>query len=223
MESWATSCDETKRLAALHHYRILDTYDEGFFGKIVNDLARQFHFSIAGIALVDGERQWSKAVVGMPRRCIPRRHGFCTYAIQSEQPLVVPDARLDARFRHMPKVQLNGGIRGYAAAPLIDRHGYRIGAVCVADTTPRRFRPAQVDGLQAVARRVMRHIELHRLRLLHQTRLWDFLLRSADDAHARADARAAADFIELTYALLDEEEYDRGMGDACLNRGAVVH
>ena len=201
METVPCPVNETARVAALRNYQILDTDEEGFFGQIVAEVKLRFHAKIAAIALVDESRQWSKAIVGMPRRSIPRGAGFCSYTIQSNDVLVVEDARVDARFASLPLVKSQPKIRFYAGAPLIDRNGYRIGAICIADSVTRSLSTGHVTVLKSYAERVMRHIELHQLRISHRSGLSNFLLHGADAASSERDQSSAEHFIELAYAL----------------------
>jgi len=90
---------EEKRLQALQRYGILDTPPESEYDDIVQLAARLCDVPIALVSLVDRDRQWFKANVGLPgvsetERCI----SFCTFAIEQEHVFVVEDATQDARF-----------------------------------------------------------------------------------------------------------------------------
>ncbi|MFO1318274.1 MAG: GAF domain-containing protein [Burkholderiales bacterium] len=63
---------------------------------------------------------------------------FCPCAIELAAVLVVPDAVADRRFRHSTHVQGPLRVRFFAGAPLIDRRGKAIGALCIVDTVPHR-------------------------------------------------------------------------------------
>ena len=223
METVPRPANDAERVAALQHYRILDTCEDGIYTKIVQEIRQTFHTAVAGIALVDKNRQWSKAVVGLPQRSIPREQGFCSYTILSDDPLVIEDTRTDPKFAQLALVRSRPDVRFYAGAPLIDRHGYRIGAVCILDGTPRTFSPAHRASLVEFARRAMRHIELHRLRLGSGAGLADLLLQGADAAHARHDQTAAMHYIELAYALWDEREFSRNRADETRTLEAALH
>jgi len=51
--------------------------------------------------------------------------------------MVVPDARLDARFRENPVVTGPPHVRFYAGVALVSPEGYKLGDFCVWDSTPR--------------------------------------------------------------------------------------
>ena len=51
--------------------------------------------------------------------------------------MVIPDARLDSRFRENPVVTGPPHVRFYAGVALVSPEGYKLGDFCVWDTTPR--------------------------------------------------------------------------------------
>ena len=142
--------DEAERLAALRELLILDTPPEERFDRIVRFAADEFDVPIALVSLVDADRQWFKARVGLDACSTSRDAAFCGYAILDPQVLVVEDALADPRFADNPLVLGPPGIRFYAGAPL-EVAGRRIGTLCVIDTRPRRF-----DATDAAVLRAMR-------------------------------------------------------------------
>ncbi len=93
---------ETKRLAALHSYQVLDTPDEAAFDDLTHLASYIAGTPVALISLIDTDRQWFKARVGTEVDKIPRDQAFCHYTIQGEGPLEVPDTHLDERFLNNP-------------------------------------------------------------------------------------------------------------------------
>lgn len=127
-----------RRVEALNGYGVLDTPNEPEFDRIVQDAAAVLGAPIALISLLDSERQWFKAKVGLDATETPRSISFCTHAIRGTDVFVVPDAREDKLFADNPLVTGDPGIRFYAGAPLTAENGRRIGTICVIDTKPRR-------------------------------------------------------------------------------------
>ena len=80
--------------------------------------------------------------------------------LQPESLLVVPDARLDPRFKDNPLVTAEPHIRFYAGAPLLSEQGHAIGTLCVIDTKPRELSDIQIQSLEALSRQVMAHLQL---------------------------------------------------------------
>jgi EAL domain-containing protein (putative c-di-GMP-specific phosphodiesterase class I)/GAF domain-containing protein len=107
---------------------------------------------IALISLVDEDRQWFKACVGLGAEETDRRDAFCAYAIVSpESPLIVTDATLDPRFRENPFVVGPPHIRFYCGFPLTSAAGRAFGTLCVIDTVPRTLEGRQLQALRDLA------------------------------------------------------------------------
>jgi sigma-B regulation protein RsbU (phosphoserine phosphatase) len=143
--------DEAERLADLRALQILDTPAELRFDRIVGLAARIFDVPIAYIALIDADRQWFKARCGIRTLVTGRDISFCGHAILHPEPLVIPDALLDQRFRDNPLVVGEPFIRFYAGHPLAGPTGRNIGTLCVADRRPRSFDGRQCDMLRQLA------------------------------------------------------------------------
>ncbi len=152
--------DEAGRLAALRRYEILDTEPEKEFAEIVNLVKSIFNTRYAAINLIDSERQWMKASAGMePIEC-DRNDAFCDHTIRGEGALAVEDATADSRFVNNPFVTGEAHIRSYLGVPLTTPDGYNIGAICVFDTEPHKYRPADENVLVNFAKVVMSQFEL---------------------------------------------------------------
>lgn len=155
--------DETGRLAALEEANILDSLPEQEFDDIVRIASIVCGTPMAVIGLVDRDRQWYKAKVGVASDEVSRDLSFCAHTILQENVLEVPDARKDSRFSDNPLVAVDPGIRFYAGAPLCTPEGHAIGTLCVYDQTPRRLGPEQREALAALGRLVTARIESRRL------------------------------------------------------------
>jgi signal transduction histidine kinase len=157
------AADERARLAALYATQLLDTPRERRFDDLVEVAAEVCGTPIAVMNLIDHDRQWGKAMVGLDDSEGPRSESFCAVAIETpDQPLVVHDTHEDPRFVHNAMVVDDPNLRFYAGAPIIDREGFALGTVCVADRTPRELTDGQLDALAALARQAMGQIELRR-------------------------------------------------------------
>ena len=154
--------NEEKRLEALHRYRILDTAPEQAFDDFVLLASTICQTPMATMTLVDRDRQWFKAALGMCKLESAREHAFCAHTILGDEVMVVEDARDDARFAENPSVTDDPGIRFYAGAPLIDGEGMALGAICALGPQPRPLTAEQGRALQALARRVIAQLELRR-------------------------------------------------------------
>lgn len=129
--------NEDDRLQALRQLLILDTPPEERFDRIVSFAAQEFEVPIALITMVDAERQWFKASIGLDVCETSRDISFCGHAILADDTMVVADARQDPRFSDNPLVTGQPLIRFYAGAPLQLPSGENIGTICLIDHTPR--------------------------------------------------------------------------------------
>jgi GAF domain-containing protein len=160
---------DAARVAALQKYAILDTEPEQAFEDLTLLASYICKTPIAAISLVDEDRQWFKARIGLGVSQTPRDIAFCSTAIQQSDVMIVPDTFQDERFRNNPLVVSDPYIRFYAGAPLINEEGYALGTLCVVDRAPREFGPDQKEALQALSRLVLAQLELRRnLKLLKE-------------------------------------------------------
>ena len=144
--------DEDERLSALRALLLLDTPPEERFDRLARFVAEQLDVPIALLTLVDGQRQWFKARVGIDATETPRDISFCGHAIMKNDVFIVEDASRDPRFSDNPLVTGEPHIRFYAGAPLSAPGGHRIGTLCVIDTVPRTLGPVELSILDALRR-----------------------------------------------------------------------
>jgi signal transduction histidine kinase len=154
--------NEAQRLASLRDYGILDTPAEPRYDDLVKIAAAICGAPIAMVSLVDAERQWFKARVGIGFDSTSRDDAFCGHAILGPELFEIPDATLDARFTDNPLVTGSLGVRMYAGVPLVDDQRCALGTLCVMDTAPRRLTEAQREALTALAKQVMELMEAQR-------------------------------------------------------------
>lgn len=151
--------NEVNRVAALHALQVLDTPAEGEFDALVRAAALVCGVPIALISLIDNDRQWFKARMGLDATETPRNLAFCAHAILDEQIFEVPNALKDPRFAGNPLVTEAPHIRFYAGAPLTLSTGERIGTLCVIDRESRQLDAKQRDILKCLAETVAAMLE----------------------------------------------------------------
>ena len=153
---------EKARLDALHSTGLLDTPASEGFDRITRLASALFGVPIALVTLVDSERQWFKSRIGMAPQETDRAESLCALTMHGTGVMVVEDALNDARFTANVLVQGEPHIRFYAGAPLLLPSGQALGSLCVMDTTPRGFSPAECAQLQDLAALAMAQIDLAR-------------------------------------------------------------
>ncbi len=144
--------NEDDRLLALHKYAVLDTSSEPAFDSLTRAAATVCEASMAAVSLIDRDRQWFKARVGLELAETSRDISFCAHAMHDDVLLVVPDTQGDLRFRDNPLVLGKPGVRFYAGASIRADSGEPLGALCVFDTVPR---PEGLTSIQAQMLRVL--------------------------------------------------------------------
>jgi CheY-like chemotaxis protein len=149
-------------LAALRDCHILDTQPEQDFDAIVRRAAAICETPAAAVSLIEGDRCWFKARLGITDPEIPRDAGFCGYAFKSSGTFIVGDALANPRFRGVSIVTMENGYRFYTGVPLILREGVSIGTLCVLDHLPRQLRTDQLMALQQLAGSVVSLLEKRR-------------------------------------------------------------
>lgn len=177
----ALAVDEPARLEALYAAALLDTGPEFFFEEALESLLYSAPAPVALVSLVDEWRQWFKASRGLDVDETPRACAFCGYAILSDAPLIVTDARRDDRFSDNPLVRGAPHVVAYAGAPIILKRGGRIGTICIIDKAPRAWTHVEIAHLTEIAALVASYIDLRSALLRrHPQRYLDLVMSTAD-------------------------------------------
>ncbi len=111
--------------------------------------------------MVDESRAWFKSSIGFGASEVRRNDALCNFAVLTDEPLIIPDTRLDDRFVCNPFVQAEVATRFYAGAPLLDRDGFNLGTLCLLDTVPHEALTAEEEAtLVDLAAMVVDELEL---------------------------------------------------------------
>jgi signal transduction histidine kinase len=155
--------NEKERLFALREFDVVNTAPEQEYDDIVTLAAQICSIGTAHVSLIDSERQWLKAQIGLGVQNLDRNLAFCAHTILQDDIFVVPDASKDSRFHDHPMViSESDGIRFYAGLPLTTSEGYNLGALCVIDTKPRELTLDQVNSLRILSKQVIKQLELRK-------------------------------------------------------------
>jgi GAF domain-containing protein len=174
MSDLSTTVRDPRRLAALRRLVLLDSGPSEPFDRLVRLAAHTLHAPIAMLTLIDADRQYFKAAVGLPEplasiRETPLEYSICQYAVALGRPLIICDTRVEHWLDDNPAVT-ELGLTAYVGMPLVTADGYAVGTLCALDTMPRNWTDEDLINLQDLAGVAMREIRLHRLerRLAHQ-------------------------------------------------------
>jgi PAS domain S-box-containing protein len=164
-----TPAQDAKRIEALRNYEILDTPPQKAFDDLVKLAAQVCGVPMAAVSLVDSDRQWFKARLGIPLAQTSLDTSICAHGIVEDGDLfIVPDAIKDPRFQDMALVRNDPHIRFYTGARLADSEGHALGMLCVMDHSPRTLNGPQLDALRMLARQVVNQMEMHRELARHE-------------------------------------------------------
>ena len=120
--------------------------------RIVQDALR---VPVALVSIVESDRQVFPGSVGLPepwqtQRQTPLSHSFCQYVVLDGAPLVLSDAREDARLCDNLAIE-DLDVVAYAGFPLRNSSGTAIGSVCAIDSQPRDWSPTELRMLEDLA------------------------------------------------------------------------
>lgn len=158
-DSLAEVTDESARLRATRATGLFDTPAHINYDRIVRVAALLTDMPISLISLLDEDRQWFKARLGLSITETPRSWAFCNYTILQSNIMIVEDATQDPRFAENPLVTGHEAIRFYAGVPLLDSNACRLGSLCVLDRKPRQLSHEQTWALTELAAIVSEEIQ----------------------------------------------------------------
>src|SRR5215211_6437863 len=160
----AKALAEPGRLAALHEAALLDTPPEESFDRLARLAAEVVNAPVALVTAVDRDRQFFKSCLGLPEpwatdRETPLSHSFCQHVVALREPVIIADARRDARLLDNLAIR-DLGVIAYLGVPLITHEGHAIGTLCVIDHRPRTWTSDEVGLIKDVAAAVVTEITL---------------------------------------------------------------
>jgi len=198
---------------------VLDTPEEQAFEDIVFIASQTCGAPIAMITLLDTDRQWFKARVGLDVTETPIDQSVCRIDIDDGDMLEIVDLSQDDRTKANPLVTGERALRYYAGAPLKLRSGDVVGRLCVIDTEPRPegLSETQKTLLSALARQAGDHLELRRIARASDrlAELQTALVQIGEGIRASADVSTmTAEASAIVGRVLDVDRTAFGLVDA---------
>ncbi|RYF93716.1 MAG: PAS domain S-box protein [Caulobacteraceae bacterium] len=143
---------EDDRLAVLRGLGALDSESDATFDRVVRLAAALFGAPRAAVVLVDRDRLWHKAIVGLERREYPRAGSLADVMIRRGEALISADQRADKRFDAIRHTLTQVDVAFFASAPLVTPDGAVVGLLVVGDPEPHpREQEALLEALSDLA------------------------------------------------------------------------
>src|SRR5687767_11277086 len=133
--SGAVTTQDRRREKALEAYDVLRSPPRRELEALVELAAKVTGVPMATINLITTTQQWQVATYGFAAAVCDREDSMCRFVVESGEPILLPDASLDERFRDNPFTTGEiGDVRFYASYPLETPAGVVLGTLCVFDT-----------------------------------------------------------------------------------------
>jgi len=146
--------NERQRQNAVDASGVITAPPDAALHAVVAAAVRRFGTPAAAVTIIDRDRQWFAARIGIDLPETSRAVSFCAHAILNpREPMIVENAEVDDRFAGNPMVMGDPYVRFYAGMPILDRNGHALGALCVIDSVPRVFDSHERETLAELGRR----------------------------------------------------------------------
>jgi signal transduction histidine kinase len=168
LDSLTVATREQQRMLIMEELGLLEPESSPIFEEATQATAHFLDIPICILGLMDPERQRFKSAVGLSRlglmnelatsRQLPRSESFCTYVVDSQQPLSIEDTLVHPVLASSV-LTYQYGIRAYLGVPLITSTGFCVGTLAVMDLALRQFTDRDVKFLELMARWVVSELE----------------------------------------------------------------
>lgn len=130
--------NERERQRAVDASGVLRAPPDPALHHLVIKTARLFDVPMAGLSIIDRDRMWFAARLGIDAPETSRAISFCAHAIlHPDAPLVIADTLADERFAGNPFVQNEPHVRFYTGLAVLGMGGHPLGTLFVLDNRPR--------------------------------------------------------------------------------------
>jgi PAS domain S-box-containing protein len=158
------SLNDPKRLQALAETQLMDSPPEESFDQLARLVQRFLNVPVSLVSLVDDQRQFFKAAVGLAgevanQRGTPLTHSLCQHVVTRGEALAVIDSVSDPLTRTTPPPD-GLGIGSYLGYPIVSPDGYTLGSMCAIDSAPRNWTDDDHALMREFAQLVNERIEL---------------------------------------------------------------
>jgi diguanylate cyclase (GGDEF)-like protein/PAS domain S-box-containing protein len=200
----AMKIDEQQRVVAVQRLGLMGTVAEPELEDLVQLMATIFEAPISFLSIIDEDRQWILASVGLSMKEFPRNQSFCQHTIKSDL-MIVEDTLRDERFKEHPMVASERGLRFYAGTAIKTTDGQPVGTLCIGDVVPRTMSEKQVNALRVLGLQANARIELREQRRELQRALFEAERARAELAASERQFQAFMDNAPFMSSVKDSE------------------
>ena len=176
------------RLQVLAESQLLDSLPEESFDRYTRIAAAVLKSDVLLVSLVDADRQFFKSQIGLPppydkTRETPLTHSFCQIVVREGKPLIVEDARTDARVCNNLAIRdLN--VISYLGMPIVSQEGFVFGSLCAINSRPKVWSSEDRQMLEDLAGAVSTEVHLRQNELALRESV--DLLREAEERREKS-------------------------------------
>lgn len=112
------------------------------------------------VNIFDEDTQYTIAAEGADFPPLPKRSTFCTYTLDQESTLEIPDMRKDERVKGHFAVKGEPHVNFYYGTPLITQNQVAIGTICVIHDDHIKMDEAQQESMNLIAAQITEYLEM---------------------------------------------------------------
>jgi GAF domain-containing protein len=189
----------------------LSLIDEGPSARVLKELlartAEAFAVPLAVMSLTLDDTAWFEVYTPPGAELSQMQRGlldesFCSYVLESGQPVVVQNASAHPAFASNPLVR-NGTIASAAGVPLTTPDGDVLGSLYIFDPRPAVIEPSWMDMLSRLAERVAAELDLRSKARSSALEVIRFTEKLAQERESHQVSRKALSHLENMLAQLD--------------------
>lgn len=147
---------EEQRIDKLKSYDILDSEESNDFNQITELAASICDTKAALVCFVDRNRLWFKSMYGTKTRQLEREDSLCSEALKQDD---IYETQNSQACRNLASGIPEFEVKFYAAIPLTTADGFKLGTLCVLDSSEKQLNEKQKLQLKKLASLIIQILE----------------------------------------------------------------
>jgi K+-sensing histidine kinase KdpD len=158
MDMFLAQQDEMQRMIELSELDLDYSSLHDSFSGLARLAAGVAGTAVSLVNLVDAYTVWTISSYGISIRQQPRENAVCHYTLHSADGWEIKDLAADDRFRTLPYVNGEPGLRYYFGIPLQTSAGHDLGTLCVLDKKEKEITPEKKQMLHIIAHEIVNRL-----------------------------------------------------------------